>query len=386
LDYWWQPDSDTSGSALIVQEASEANPQGSVFMPKYSINAKHVSLIVLVVQQVAVVLVIRFSRIRGSGDAYLASTAVLVTECFKLGINLLLESRLVRANKKKNTSLASKLVSREGLKLIVPAILYVVQNIAEYVALSNLTVPVYQITNQGKLLTTALFSRILLNKHFSPRQYLALAVLTVGVAVVQLSSIDHEKIVDPSKMEQQSQFIGLLAVLLTCATSGFAGVYLEMVLKSGSTVSLYMRNCQLALCSIPFAALSLLKDFDRIKEAGFFQGYDGLVFGVILSQAVYGLVISLAMKYADTILKGFASSISIALGALFTAFIWKVHLDGLFVIGAAMVLYSTWLYAQRLPTLSEKERKRSESLYRPVISGRQAIELGEEETLVELLV
>ncbi len=47
---------------------------------------------------------------------------------------------------------------------------------------------------------------------------------------------------EPSKdIKTSSQFIGLLAVLVACFSSGFAGVYFEKLLK-GSKVSLWMRN------------------------------------------------------------------------------------------------------------------------------------------------
>jgi UDP-sugar transporter A1/2/3 len=82
------------------------------------------------------------------------------------------------------------LASPESLKLAIPALLYVVQNNLLFVALSNLSVPLYQVTNQGKLLTTAVCSRLLLNKSISGMQYLSLLVLALGVAVVQLSSIE----------------------------------------------------------------------------------------------------------------------------------------------------------------------------------------------------
>ena len=41
-----------------------------------------------------------------------------------------------------------------------------------------------------------------------------------------------------------SSIVGVVAVFLACITSGFAGVYFEMVLK-GSKQSLWLRNIQL---------------------------------------------------------------------------------------------------------------------------------------------
>ena len=46
------------------------------------------------------------------------------------------------------------------------------------------------------------------------------------------------------KLSVSGQFIGLLAVLTACCSSGFAGVYFEKILK-GTKASIWMRNVQL---------------------------------------------------------------------------------------------------------------------------------------------
>ena len=48
--------------------------------------------------------------------------------------------------------MVKKVATKEGMKLIIPAVLYLIQNNLIFLALSNLSVPVYQVTNQGKLL------------------------------------------------------------------------------------------------------------------------------------------------------------------------------------------------------------------------------------------
>lgn len=49
-------------------------------------------------------------------------------------------------------------------KMAIPACLYVVQNNLNYIAASNLEGPTYQLMYQLKILTTALFSVIMLNR------------------------------------------------------------------------------------------------------------------------------------------------------------------------------------------------------------------------------
>lgn len=50
------------------------------------------------------------------------------------------------------------------LKMAVPACLYVLQNNLNYLAISNLDGPTYQLLYQLKILTTALFSVLMLKR------------------------------------------------------------------------------------------------------------------------------------------------------------------------------------------------------------------------------
>lgn len=46
-------------------------------------------------------------------------------------------------------------------------------------------------------------------------------------------------------------FLGFMAACIGCAISGFAGVFFEKILKGAAPVSIWMRNVQMAMFSIP---------------------------------------------------------------------------------------------------------------------------------------
>eukprot|EP00731_Ephydatia_muelleri_P020420 Em0013g147a len=132
----------------------------------------------------------------------------------------------------------------------------------------------------------------------------------VAVALVQMPS--NQK--SPSESSTSST-IGLAAILVACLTSGFAGVYTELLLKSDN--SIWVKSMQLSFVSMVTSLIGVfLSDWSAVMESGFLQGYSMLVWIVILLQALGGLVIAMVMKYADNILKGFAASISIVLSCL----------------------------------------------------------------------
>ncbi|GBN43641.1 UDP-N-acetylglucosamine transporter [Araneus ventricosus] len=142
-----------------------------------------------------------------------------------------------------------------------------------------------------------------------------------------------------------SQFLGLFVVLVACFSSGFSGVYFEKLVKS-SPQSLWIRNIQLALFSIILGSLAIyMQDSKAVAEHGFFQGYYTTTWIVIFLQAFGGLVVSTVIKYADNILKGFATSVSIVLSTVCSYYLLgDFEPTDMFFIGATIVIIATMLY------------------------------------------
>ena len=81
-----------------------------------------------------------------------------------------------------------------------------------------------------------------------------------------------------------------------------------------------------------------------VAENGFFYGYNIWTWTTILCQALGGLIVAVVVKYADNILKGFATSLSIILSCIASVFLFEFVVSGTFVVGAGVVLYATHLY------------------------------------------
>jgi hypothetical protein len=125
---------------------------------------KYGALLLLVGQMVGLVLLMRHSRTSHPKDQpmYLASTAVFVMEVMKLIICCLVIAYQSGGNliSELNTHILQSPV--EMAKLSVPSFLYTVQNNLLYLALTNLDAATYQVCYQLKILTTAVFSMLLL--------------------------------------------------------------------------------------------------------------------------------------------------------------------------------------------------------------------------------
>lgn len=112
-----------------------------------------------------------------------------------------------------------------------------------------------------------------------------------------------------------------------------------------------------------------IQDGTTVAEKGFFVGYSKTVWTVIFVQAVGGLIVAVVVKYADNVLKTFASSFGIVLSCIVSAIFFDFHPNLAFLIGASFVVSSTVLYSRpdkktrkrlkkKLPVVVDNSRRR----------------------------
>merc|ERR1712043_50918 len=96
------------------------------------------------------------------------------------------------------------------------------------------------------------------------------------------------------------------------------------------------------LPSIIFAFVTfVLKDLEKVHTKGFFGGYTLTVWFVVIIQAGGGLIVATVVKYADSVLKVFASSISIVISCVISFLFLDFHPNLWFVFGAFLVVASS---------------------------------------------
>ena len=107
---------------------------------------KYSSLVLLTLQSATLTLFMRYTRVR-SGDMYMATTAVIMAEIFKMVgsalIILIQEGGILKWLHHLNQNILKQPL--DCLKISVPAIIYMLQNNLLYVALSNLEAATFQV-------------------------------------------------------------------------------------------------------------------------------------------------------------------------------------------------------------------------------------------------
>lgn len=212
---------------------------------------------------------------------------------------------------------------------------------------------------------------LLLNKSLRSTQWISLVVLVFGISVIQVQNVNTSK----AAGDDSNPILGLFAVITACILSGLAGVYFEKILKN-SKVSIWVRNIQLGVFGTFFALItSFVSDHQSISEhgnfiflirimsgsellsvlfltifLGFFFGYTSAVWINIVIQAAGGLLVALVIKYADNILKGFATSIAIIVSCVASAYLFGTIINLVFAFGTFLVVFSVVLYSYVPPS------------------------------------
>ena len=244
---------------------------------------------------------------------------------------------------------------KDFLMMGIPAVCYTIQKNLMLIAISDLSPAVFQILFQGKILTTAFMSYMVLNKVFTKRQKLAMGILFVGCCLVQLSSIDEESSVDTQK---GSSLRGFIAITVACFTSAFSAVFLEKAIKGKGAEekshTIWVRNIQLSIFGcIASMIAARLEDKEQIDKQGFLDCFTPIVWITVLTSSVGGLLVSLVMKYADNIYKTLATSVAIVLVSVLSIMFFGLSLSFSFVLGAFLTLFSVHLYSSNPSTTTE---------------------------------
>ncbi|TKR87176.1 hypothetical protein L596_011622 [Steinernema carpocapsae] len=318
--------------------------------PKSAFTSRTGILIWLTLQNSVHTLLIRYSRAREVEEMFFSSVAVFFTEILKMLICVWMVCKEERGIFGMIRSIRKNVVQApfDTLKVCVPAIIYTVQNNLFYVAASHLEAATFMISSQMKIFTTAIFSVILLRNSLARAQWFALAVLFVGVSLVQLQPEAKNK----ATGVEQNPLIGLAAVFVACVLSGFAGVYFEKILKSASPVSLWVRNIQMSLFAIPASFMAALaQDGAAIALKGLLFGFDSVVWFTVFWYGIGGLSVAVCIKYADNIAKNFATSVAIIISTFGSMYLFAFQPGALFSLGATLVIFSIFLYSSTVAFL-----------------------------------
>ncbi|CAH9056336.1 unnamed protein product [Cuscuta europaea] len=268
---------------------------------------------------------------------YSVTTANFLVEALKCALSLAALMRIWRKDGVTDDNRLSTTYDEVSVYPI-PAALYLCKNLLQYYIFAYVDAPGYQILKNLNIISTGVLYQIILKRKLSEVQWAAFILLCAGCTTAQLNpSSDHIL---------QSPVQGWLMAIVMALLSGFAGVYTEAIIKNRPSRNINVQNFWLYVFGMVFNAIAIvIQDFDEVVDKGFFHGYSLITVLMILNHALSGLAVSMVMKYADNIVKVYATSVAMLLTAVVSVFLFGFHLSLAFFLGSTVVSVSVYLHS-----------------------------------------
>ncbi|KAG5477691.1 hypothetical protein LSCM1_04985 [Leishmania martiniquensis] len=265
---------------------------------------------------------------------------------------------------------------KETLLMIVPAIIYAIQGLLLIYALKLLDPTMFQVLYQVRILFLAVMMRLVLDFRLPPIRWFALVMLMFGITLAQMGAQSTRAETTISKADEAARaemenaaatektsgswsMEGTLAALTGGFLSALSGVFMEFVVKRrGSHFHLSARNVHLAFFSIVYFFIVFVYQICQPEEASvvsgldeftstFFEGFTGLVWFLVMLQAIGGVLVALVVRYCDNIVKSFSTAFAIVLSGIASVFLFRTPLNGAFLLGSVLVMLSITMYAAK---------------------------------------
>lgn len=196
----------------------------------------------------------------------------------------------------------------------IPAALYSIQNYCSLMAYQYLPPVSYNVLNQTKTLSAAIFCYFLLGKPQSKPQILSLLLLLNSVLIIERifpirKTAGHStaEATHIEKRAKEKEFaMGVVPILLASLISGLAGALCQKALQTRGRDP-YFFSMELSACSSMFLLLSLVMgnpDSEKIGKVGITHGWTKTTWIPLFFNAIGGILVGVVTKYAGTVRKG----------------------------------------------------------------------------------
>jgi UDP-sugar transporter A1/2/3 len=106
----------------------------------------------------------------------------------------------------------------------------------------------------------------------------------------------------------------------------------------------------LAFFSVAIALLQTFHDSSSSSDANsFWHGFTGWVWILVALQAGGGLLVAAVIKYADNVLKGLATGVSVVVATVASMLLFGTPLSTQFTTGATLILGAVYLFSNNVP-------------------------------------
>jgi UDP-sugar transporter A1/2/3 len=95
---------------------------------------------------------------------------------------------------------------------------------------------------------------------------------------------------------------------------------------------------------VTIGVYACLMDFRQIVDYGLFHNFNGGACLTVLNSALGGLIVAGVLKYADSVLKGYATAISVIMTGVLSMVLFGTELHAVYFLGIVNVVVAVLLY------------------------------------------
>jgi probable UDP-sugar transporter A4 len=245
-------------------------------------------------------------------------------------------------------------MASQVLHFSVPAVCYFVSNNLSFYALRLLPAYTYMLLTSLKILTTALLSHTFLGKDIPAHQQVSyvLMLLAVNLGTAKSSSVSH------SPYLSYNVPWGMLVMLAVAGCSALATVYTEWVMNYScyKQESINLQNARLYVAGVVlnggyylWQAVSKEWSGGQTGTGGAWSDIRLLHWGIIISLAFMGLLVSVIIKWHGSGVKVMASATAMFASAWASQVFLGEAAPGLFWLGAAAAAAALLLHSSLIP-------------------------------------
>mmetsp|Transcript_15276 Transcript_15276/g.18541 ORF Transcript_15276/g.18541 Transcript_15276/m.18541 type:complete len:430 (-) Transcript_15276:44-1333(-) len=231
--------------------------------------------------------------------------------------------------------------------LLPPVILYVISDTLNFFMFELISPSTFSVVKQSRLVIVAVMNRFLLGRYISQIQWVAVLQLLLSSVLFEAESFGAS---DSSAGEtRKSENFGILLLLFKCTLDSLAIIWMDMYFKHLDEKGFPYPQQQVifAIYSVIVGiVMTIYQNGNEILFSGqsLFHGWNtGASISAFLA-AFYGLLISIVLRYLNSMVKMFQSLAAVIVTILFDKLFFGERISAVKSIAVLLVLLSVFLY------------------------------------------
>jgi drug/metabolite transporter (DMT)-like permease len=256
--------------------------------------------------------------------------------------------------------------------LVPPTLLYLASDVLSFPMFRYISASTFSIVKQSRLAIVGLLFRYGLGRYISQIQWIAIAQLLLAsmlfeadvfaapgrahsaagttntsIAPAPAPALTAAATTTGAGAQDKNEIIGIAILLIKCLLDSLAIVWMDKFFKVLSTTGFPypLQQLYFAVYGLAFgAAIFVYQNYATLGQRALFEGWNRGAWASAMLTAFYGLLVSIVLRYLDSIIKMIQSLLAVVLTIFFDYLWFGESITGVKIIAILYVLISVFLY------------------------------------------